>query len=105
MSKSKIVLMGLVDAVGTVVYTGLVAFLMQNGDELFGKSQFFGPIAFLLLFMLSALITSSLVLGRPIFMFLDGKKQEAAALLIYTIVFLALMTFGILASLAAMNRF
>jgi hypothetical protein len=45
----------------------------------------FAPIMMLMLFVFSAAITASLVLGRPILWYLDGKKKEAVSLLIHTL--------------------
>lgn len=82
-----------VDSVGVFVYVAIVAFIMQNAEKIFGKMQnVTGPISFLLLFVLSATITGSLVLGRPVLMYLDGQKKEAIQLVLYTIGWLFLLT-------------
>ena len=45
----------------------------------------------LMLFVFSAAFTGTLVLGRPIVWYLNGKKREALSLLFYTLgVFLAI---------------
>lgn len=103
MTKSKIAFIALADSVGTAVYTGLVAALMQHGDRYFGNSSFWGPIALLLLFVLSALVTASLVLGQPIYLFLEGKKKESVTLFISTVGFLTLIVVCIFAGLALMR--
>lgn len=46
----------------------------------------FAPIMALMLFVLSAAVTASLVLGRPILWYIDGKKKEAVQLLFSTLV-------------------
>jgi hypothetical protein len=46
------------------------------------------PIIMLLLFVFSAAVTSSLVFGRPLLWYLDGKKKEALTLLGYTLLVL-----------------
>ena len=59
-------------------------------------------VAFLLLFVLSAAITGSLVFGRPALMFLGGQKTEAVSFLLYTLAWLLAATvvlFAILLSL------
>lgn len=100
---NKIILLkqGLINSLGTLLYCGLVAYLMINGEGLFGKiSGVFGVMAFLMLFVLSAAIVGSLVLGKPIIYYLDGKKKEAILLLIDTIVILFILTaiiFGLFA--------
>jgi hypothetical protein len=76
----------LLNALATVAYIAFVALVMKNGEMIFGNmSNFLGPIAFLMLFVLSATITSSLVLGGPILMYLDNRKSEAVKLFIYTV--------------------
>ena len=47
----------------------------------------------LLLFVVSATITDLLVLGKPIYLYLEGKKKEAFTLLIATLVWLILFLF------------
>jgi len=44
-----------------------------------------GPIIGLTLFVLSAAVTGALVLGRPILLYLDGKKAEAVRFFGYTL--------------------
>ena len=104
---NKIILLkqALINSLGTLVYCGLIAYLMINGEELFGKANsIFGVVAFLMLFVLSAAIVGSLVLGRPIIYYLDGKKKESIFLLIYTIVVLFLFTAVILGLFVLGNR-
>ena len=66
-------------SLGVVGYIVFVAFLMSNGESLFGNidNTVLGPIAMLLLFTLSAAVMSLLVFGRPVMLYLDGKKKEA----------------------------
>jgi len=59
---------------------------MNQAQQFFGKANnMLAGITMLMIFILSALITGSLVLGRPIIYYLDGKKAEAIKLLFYTI--------------------
>ena len=65
-------------AVLVLAYVSLVASIMNHGNTWFGpKDTAWTPVAMLMLFVLSAAITGSLVLGRPVMMFLDGQKKEA----------------------------
>ena len=48
----------------------------------------FIPIAMLLLFVFSATLSGTIVLGRPILWYLDGKKKEAVMLFSYTLALL-----------------
>jgi len=93
MKHSKLILIGFLNALGTTIYIIGVSFIIQNGEKIFGKmDNFFGPIAFLLLFVLSAAITGSLILGRPIILYLEKDKTEAIKLFLYTIGWLFLIT-------------
>jgi len=63
----------------------LLVLFLNNAQKLFGKNDnVMTDVIMLLIFILSALITGSLVLGRPIMFYLDGKKTEAVKLLFYT---------------------
>lgn len=80
--------LALLHALGTAIYVSLVALFMQNGERIFGKMEkdsLFGPVAILLIFVLSAAVTGSLVLGRPILMYLDNRKAEALKMFFYTL--------------------
>ena len=69
----------------TALYALLIALFFANAHDLFGdvKSALI-PMAMLLLFVFSALVCGSLVLGRPLMWYLDGNKKEAIRLLGYT---------------------
>jgi len=87
MKNSKLVLLSILHSLGVLAYVSLVVFFMSNGERFFGKEDTpMTGVIVLLVFILSALVTSSLVLGRPIMLFLDGKKAEAVKLLIFTAV-------------------
>jgi hypothetical protein len=76
-----------------LLYTSGVAWLLFNGQRIFGKvTSFWGPLALLMLFVLSATIVGSLVLGRPILLHLEGKKNEALRFFGYTVGWLAILT-------------
>lgn len=89
----KIIKRAFVDSVGTAVYIILVVsfmFSLQSFPEL--EDTAFIPIAMLLLFVCSAAITGFLVFGKPVMLYIDGKKREAVSLLGYTIGILFLIT-------------
>ena len=50
------------------------------------------PISMLLLFVCSAAITGFLVFGKPVMLYVDGKKKEAVSLLSYTLAILFIIT-------------
>ncbi|MFA5954065.1 MAG: hypothetical protein WC817_00825 [Patescibacteria group bacterium] len=88
------VIVGLASAVAVTVYVGLVASLLFNGEQLFGSGRSFViPFTMLLLFVLSAAVVGSLVLGRPVYLYFEGQKKEGIALLISTIIWLFVFTF------------
>lgn len=83
----------LIDSLGTVIYVILVVsfiFSLQNFPTL--QNTIFIPISMLLLFVCSAAITGFLVFGKPIMLYIDGKKKEAVSLLGYTLGILVLIT-------------
>jgi hypothetical protein len=66
---------------------------MQNAEKIFGQmNNLTGPIAFLSLFVLSAAVTGSLVVGQPALTYVNGDKTGAVKLFIYTLGWLALGT-------------
>lgn len=85
-------------ALAVVVYASGVVLLVSNGQKIFGKSNnFIVPLFMLLLFVVSALVTGLLVLGRPAHLYLSGFKKEAFTLLLITLAWLVL--FVILAAI------
>ena len=97
----KIWKVSLLNSIGTLVYIALVATLMSNAEQIFGKmNDVLGPVTFLLLFTLSALVVGILILGRPIMLYLDGKKKEAVQMLFGSMGWLATFTVIFLVILA-----
>lgn len=78
---------GAAHSLGVLAYVSLVVLFMNNAQNIFGKGDnLMAGIIMLLIFILSALITGSLVLGQPVLLYLDGKKAEAVKMLFYTII-------------------
>ncbi len=102
---NKVLKIAALNAFGTTAYIATVVSLIfyapKTIDE---KATVFLPMAMLLLFVISASITGSLVFGRPILWYMDGKKKEAIALLIATLAFLAVVTLTAFISLIIFNR-
>ena len=91
-------------AVLVFIYTSGVAWLLFNAQSIFGQvHNFFGPLAMLMLFVLSAAIVGSLVLGRPAWLYFDGQKKEALQFLGYTILWLFILTVIVFTVLIAMR--
>jgi len=75
----------------TTVYVAGVATLIFYANYIFGKmNNIIGPIAFLMLFVVSALITGALLLGKPLMMYLDGKKKEAVKLFGFNVLWIVI---------------
>jgi hypothetical protein len=55
--------------------------------------EFFAPIIILSLLVLSASVMVVLIFGRPVLLYLDGKKKDALTMLFYTIGCLAAIFF------------
>ncbi len=91
--KNNTIVHSLGHAVLVGVYVSLVASVMNHGSKWFGQTDTaWTPVAVLMLFVLSAAITGTLVLGRPVLMYLDGQKKEALQFFGYTLVWLAVLT-------------
>lgn len=92
MKKSKLILLSLINSLGTFVYIILVALFFTHGSKIFGQADnLWGGIIILLLFVISALIVGLLILGRPIIFYLNGLRKEGVQLLIYTMMALLLL--------------
>jgi len=89
----RIVFSAAASALGVFVYVLLVAWLMFNGEKLFGKiDNFWGPAMILLLLVFSVAIVGSLLFGRSVWFYLEGHKKESVKLLFYTLFFLFVET-------------
>ncbi len=90
---NKLLVNSFFNALGTVLYIALVAWLMTYGNKIFGPGpQVLTGVGILLLFVLSALITGLLVLGKPIYLYLEGQKKEGVKLLLCTALWLIIFT-------------
>lgn len=104
MKKNKLILISLLQALGVFAYILLVAQVISIAGQMFNKpNQFWQPVAFLLLFVLSAAITGLLILGKPITLYLDGAKKEAIELFGYTIGWLTLIAIAVFVILASLR--
>ncbi len=86
---NKIIKYAVINAVLTALYVIVIALFLSNAQSIFGPEEpktFLVPVVMLLLLVLSAAITGSLVFGRPVMWYLDGNKKEALSLLAYTII-------------------
>jgi hypothetical protein len=94
---------GVRNALGVVIYIAGIAYLLNHAATIFASQEPDGPLApmmMLLLFVVSALTTSSLVLWQPLKLLLDGKKGEAGTQLFATGASLAVCLIAVVALLA-----
>ena len=82
-----------INAVGTFIYVCGVAWFMIRAQDIFGggMNAFWGPIAMLLLLVLSAAIVGLLVFGRPAYLLIKGRTDEAVKTVIGTVAILFLL--------------
>lgn len=86
MKNSTLFFRGFLHALGVSAYVFFVALFMKYGERIFPDvdNDLLAPLVFILLFVFSALVTGSLVLAKPIMLYLDGKKKEGLKLFIFT---------------------
>jgi hypothetical protein len=94
---NKIIKNAVINSVGTALYIVVIASFLFNAQNIFGSDggddkTIFIPVTMLLLFVLSAAITGSLVFGRSVLWYFEGQKKEALSLLAYTLGFLFVIT-------------
>ena len=104
MKKSSLFAVSVLNSLGVLVYTSAVAWVMFHAERLVGtRPSFVGPLAILLLFVFSATVVGSLVLGRPAYLYFNGARTEAIHLLLYTMGWLFLFVLGVFAVLLGMK--
>jgi len=83
-----------INSAATAAYVIAISFFLSHTKDIFGPEEpktILVPTMMLLLLIISASITGFLVLGKPILWYLEGKKQEAISLFVYTISFLIII--------------
>ncbi|MBN1463886.1 MAG: hypothetical protein JW922_09475 [Paludibacteraceae bacterium] len=87
LKKASTPFLAFLQATGLVIYITLVSvffnFITPNVNRL--DAQFFAPIVMLLLFIISAVISASLVLGRAAVLFWDKQYKKSFTLIAWTI--------------------
>lgn len=85
MKASSPTLTGFLQALGVTLYCSFVGVIFWKGNEIFGAAdRYVGPVAFLLLFIASAMICALMVFYKPYMLFFDGKKKEAVDTVVNT---------------------
>lgn len=103
--KKELIQQASLQAIGVLLYVSLVALFMKNANSIFGPMErsVFGPILFLMLFVVSAAITGLLVLGRAAYLFFSGNKKDAVLLIISTVAALVVLTFILMLIVAVVS--
>ena len=96
----------LLNAFLTTLYIVAVGLFMYYGSQMkIGRTNsFLAPIALLTLFVFSASLTGFLIVGKPLQLYIDGKKKDALSLLSYTLVYLFVATVVFLFLLITFTR-
>ncbi len=85
-------------ALGLVLYCGLIAVLFWKGNQWFGRvPNYFGPLLMLTVFTTSALVSAVITLSYPFILWQKKKLNDAVKLTIYTAGWLVFFTLLILA--------
>jgi hypothetical protein len=86
------------EAAGLVAYVTLVAYFLSHAEKWFGTqgNDMIGGIVFILLFVASALISASIMLGYPAMLFLKGKGKTALKIILQSIGWLVIFLLIIL---------
>ncbi len=81
-------------SVGAIAYIAVIAMLMRNADAIFGRGEetILIPVGVLLLLVVSVATMGMLVFGKPLTLYIDGKKREGVAMAACTIGLMAAFT-------------
>jgi|SRR4029453_9975532 hypothetical protein len=98
-----IVKRAVVNALATAAYVTAVGLFIFNANTIFGKEdKLLTPVVALMLLVLSAAVTGSLLFGQPVMWYVDGKKKSALELLGATLACFAIITLFAMVGLAAL---
>lgn len=97
---------GFINATATALYVIAIASFMYYGSLIkLGRANIIlVPITMLLLFVSSAALTGFLIFGKPVQLYVDGKKKEALSIFTYTLVSFFAITFVFLILLITFTR-
>lgn len=86
-----------------VLYIAIVSFVMSNAERFVGEqdANVLAPIIFLLLLVISVATMGMLIFGKPLMLYMDGKKRDAVQMVICTIVSLMIFA-GVFLCIAAL---
>lgn len=105
MLDKKIVKQSLLFSSLVVLYIALVATIMSRAEQIVGQGDktVLAPIIFLLLLVVSVATMGILIFGKPIMLYMDGKKRDAVIMMICTVSCLAVFISLFLAMAAFLN--
>ena len=89
-------------ALGLVIYCGLVGIVFWRGDKWFGNmNHYLGPVMVLVLLSMSVLVCALIAFGYPFLVFWDEKKTKKAISIVYytaawLVLFMVLLMLGLL---------
>ncbi|OGE95559.1 MAG: hypothetical protein A3H72_01670 [Candidatus Doudnabacteria bacterium RIFCSPLOWO2_02_FULL_48_8] len=90
---SKLLKTAIAHSVLVLAYIIIIVSVMNNAEKLFGpKENMWAPVAFLMLFVLSAAVMGTLIFVKPVIMYMEGAKKEAIWLLGYILGCLVVIT-------------
>jgi len=100
--KNNIIKYAVINAFLTALYIIVIASFLFYAPKFFGSDKanntVLVPIVMLSLLVFSAAFVGSLIFGRPVLWYLDGKKNETISLLAYTLgIFLIITIFALFA--------
>lgn len=88
MLKNKPVLSSFLSSTILFAYIAGVSLFLNNAEKIFGKKpEVVGVILMLSLLVFSALICGLLLLGGPIYLYLENTKKTALRMLAYNVIF------------------
>ena len=97
MSVSKIVMVGFLQALALVLYCTAIGVVMINGERWLGRPDPFLALPFfLMLFVFSALVSASAVLGYPLYLIWKGQMGKGLKILGSTVAWVGLFLGGAL---------
>ncbi len=88
MKLAQLIKQGFAYSTATAAYILLVMAIMTNAERIGNGNELIAAAAMLTLFVFSAAVTGSLVLGKPVLTYLDGAKKDAVKLLAANLIWL-----------------
>lgn len=90
LKKISIPFLAFLQTTGLIVYITLIStffsFIAPNLDNKYVDENFFAPIIMLTLFVMSALISATLILGRAGMLFWEKNYKDAFKIILWTVI-------------------